>query len=225
MSVPRTVREILAEHASLALNHARALDDVAHEAFHDSLTGMPNRALFMDRVSHALTRGEQGARPVGVLVVKTFMVVRDVALAEFVAALRSELVEREGARVLRSGGLKIYTTLDLEMQSQAEDAVANVLNLENDPQSALVSMTPRGEVRAMVGSRSDFTNITKARGFNYATDVPGRQPGSSFKPIAAAAAMESGISLNADAGSVVTVIARYPVDGSVILVRPSVVTP
>ncbi len=59
----------LAEHTSLALNHARALEDVVHQAFHDSLTGMPNRALFMDRVSHALTRGEQGARPVGVLVV------------------------------------------------------------------------------------------------------------------------------------------------------------
>jgi diguanylate cyclase (GGDEF)-like protein len=59
----------LAEHTSLALNHARALDDVVHQAFHDSLTGMPNRALFMDRVSHALDRTERGARSVGVLVV------------------------------------------------------------------------------------------------------------------------------------------------------------
>jgi diguanylate cyclase (GGDEF)-like protein len=59
----------LAEHASLALNHARALDDVVHQAFHDSLTGMPNRTLFMDRVSHAQARGEQGSSHVGVLVV------------------------------------------------------------------------------------------------------------------------------------------------------------
>ena len=59
----------LAEHTSLALNHARALDDVVHEAFHDSLTGMPNRALFLDRVSHALTRADRTSTAVGVLVV------------------------------------------------------------------------------------------------------------------------------------------------------------
>ena len=58
----------LAEHASLAVNHARALEDVVHEAFHDSLTGMPNRALFIDRVSHALTRAERSSAPIGVLV-------------------------------------------------------------------------------------------------------------------------------------------------------------
>ena len=50
----RQVLIALAEHASLALNHARALDEVGHEAFHDSLTGLPNRALFLDRVAHAL---------------------------------------------------------------------------------------------------------------------------------------------------------------------------
>ncbi len=59
----------LAEHASLALNHARALDDVAHEAFHDSLTGMPNRALFLDRLSLAVGRAARSAAPVGVLFV------------------------------------------------------------------------------------------------------------------------------------------------------------
>ncbi len=59
----------LAEHTSLALNHAHALEEVVHEAFHDSLTGMPNRALLMDRMSHALTRAERSESPVGVLVV------------------------------------------------------------------------------------------------------------------------------------------------------------
>ena len=95
---------------------------------------------------------------------------------------------------LYQAGLKIYTTLDLDMQHQAEQAVATILTEPEDPQSALVSMTPRGEVRAMVGSRTDFTNITKARGFNYATDPPGRHAGSSFKPFTLLTALDEGIS-------------------------------
>src|SRR5688500_5098686 len=116
--------------------------------------------------------------------------------AYFMEWLRKEFLYKDkyyGADLYQAG-LKIYTTLDLEMQSQAERAVSGVLDDGDDPQSALVSMTPRGEVRALVGSRSDFTNVTKARGFNYATDVPGRQPGSSFKPFTLMTAVDEGIS-------------------------------
>jgi diguanylate cyclase (GGDEF)-like protein len=56
-----------AEYASLALNHARALEDAVHEAFHDSLTGLPNRSLFLDRLRHAVARAERTGTPVGVL--------------------------------------------------------------------------------------------------------------------------------------------------------------
>ena len=116
--------------------------------------------------------------------------------AYFMEWLRKEYLytDRFYGDDLYQAGLKIYTTLDLEMQAQAEAAVAGVLGEENDPQSALVSMTPRGEVRALVGSRTDFRNITAARGFNHATDYPGRQPGSSFKPFTLMTAIEEGIS-------------------------------
>jgi diguanylate cyclase (GGDEF)-like protein len=57
----------LAEHASLALNHARAVEEAVHEALHDSLTGLPNRSLFLDRMRHALARAVRDAEPVGVL--------------------------------------------------------------------------------------------------------------------------------------------------------------
>jgi diguanylate cyclase (GGDEF)-like protein len=57
----------LAEHASLALNHARAAEDAFHEALHDSLTGLPNRSLFLDRMRHALARAERADAPVAVL--------------------------------------------------------------------------------------------------------------------------------------------------------------
>jgi diguanylate cyclase (GGDEF)-like protein len=62
------VLSAFAEHASLALDHARAVEEAVHEAFHDSLTGMPNRALFRDRLEQALTRAERTGGSIGVLV-------------------------------------------------------------------------------------------------------------------------------------------------------------
>ena len=56
-----------AEHASLALNHARAIEEAVHEALHDSLTGLPNRSLFLDRLRHAVARAERTDTPVAVL--------------------------------------------------------------------------------------------------------------------------------------------------------------
>jgi diguanylate cyclase (GGDEF)-like protein len=57
----------LAEHVSLALNHSRAVEDALHEAFHDSLTGLPNRALLLDRLDHAITRSQQSGTTPAVL--------------------------------------------------------------------------------------------------------------------------------------------------------------
>lgn len=120
-------------------------------------------------------------------------VVKRQPAAYFMEWLRRKYLEPEFGNDLYTGGLKIYTTLDLDMQSEAEAAVGSILPSAKDPQAALVSMTPRGEVRALVGGRH-FTNVRKARGFNYATDFPGRQPGSSYKPFTLATAVEQGIS-------------------------------
>jgi diguanylate cyclase (GGDEF)-like protein len=59
----------LAEHASLALTHSHALDDASHEALHDSLTGLPNRALFLDRARNGVARARRSQVPIGVLYV------------------------------------------------------------------------------------------------------------------------------------------------------------
>src|SRR5207247_10979169 len=56
-----------AEHASLALNHSRAVEEAMHEALHDSLTGLPNRALFVDRLRHSVARAERAGTPLAVL--------------------------------------------------------------------------------------------------------------------------------------------------------------
>ncbi len=48
--------QTLASEAGMALENARLYEELRHQAFHDSLTGLANRALFRDRVEHALAR-------------------------------------------------------------------------------------------------------------------------------------------------------------------------
>ncbi|TVY10831.1 transglycosylase domain-containing protein [Paenibacillus cremeus] len=75
-------------------------------------------------------------------------------------------------------GLRIYTTLDLKAQKNAEDVVKEQLDKYPELQTALVAVDPRtGYVKAMVGGRSYADNQ-----FNRALSSS-RQPGSSFKPI------------------------------------------
>ncbi|HKH42604.1 MAG TPA: EAL domain-containing protein [Solirubrobacterales bacterium] len=56
-----------AEHAGLALNDAKAAEETAHQAFHDPLTGLANRALFVDRLAQARTRAAAAGDAVGIL--------------------------------------------------------------------------------------------------------------------------------------------------------------
>jgi len=109
----------------------------------------------------------------------------------FVDWVRGELFRRFGEDVLYRGGLRVRTSLDLDIQSAAEDAVANVLDRPGDPSAAVVALDiGTGEVRAMVGARSP-----KPGDFNYATQAR-RQAGSAFKPFVLAAALDDGFELS-----------------------------
>lgn len=86
------------------------------------------------------------------------------------------------------GGISIYTTLDPSCQSAANDAVQSVM-ADSDLDAALASVDPdNGHIVAMVGGK-DYASEP----FNLATQMS-RQPGSTFKPFALAAALEQGIS-------------------------------
>jgi penicillin-binding protein 1A len=120
----------------------------------------------------------------------------------FKEEVRQQLVELLGWDRVYREGLKVETTLDLDMQKAADAEVARALaDIEKlqarrrrlpaqtkDPlQAALVALDPAtGEVRAMVGGR----NFVESH-FNRATQSR-RQPGSAFKPFVYAAALEAG---------------------------------
>jgi penicillin-binding protein 1A len=129
----------------------------------------------------------------------------------FKEQVRREVVARFGWERVYQGGLRIFSTIDLDMQEAAEAAVADGLKAvearqqkaraagrrtadapqpavkEPPLQAALVAMDPiTGHVRAMIGGR-DFGESS----FNRAVQAE-RQPGSAFKPFVYAAALEAG---------------------------------
>jgi penicillin-binding protein 1A len=94
---------------------------------------------------------------------------------------------------LFGGGLRVYTTLDLDKQQKAYDAVTSTLTSPDDPLSALVSLDPDGHIIAMIGGRDHSTDEN-----NYAAPglgAGGRHAGSSMKPYVLAEAVKQGISL------------------------------
>lgn len=87
----------------------------------------------------------------------------------------------------QNGGLRVYTSLNIDAQKNVEDSIKNVLPEESTLQTAVISMDPsNGEVKALVGGR----DYSKSQ-FNRATQSL-RQPGSTFKPILYYAALEKG---------------------------------
>jgi penicillin-binding protein 1A len=109
----------------------------------------------------------------------------------FTTWVRQQVVDRYGPVKAFQGGLTIKTTLDLDMQKAAEQAVGQRFANPDGPTASVVVIDNRtGGVRAMVGGR-DY-NTTP---FNLATQGQ-RQPGSSFKPFVLTKALETGISPN-----------------------------
>ncbi|WP_424659161.1 transglycosylase domain-containing protein [Desulfofundulus sp.] len=107
----------------------------------------------------------------------------------FVDYVTEELVNQYGSEQVFKGGLRVYTTLDPKIQDAAEKALSDPRNFPASvrdsqgilqPEGAAVVLDPHtGYIKAIVGGREHTHRLQ----WNRATMAPGRQPGSTFKPI------------------------------------------
>ncbi|MBI4498269.1 MAG: transglycosylase domain-containing protein [Chloroflexi bacterium] len=103
----------------------------------------------------------------------------------FVMYVRDLLEQRYGRYALYRKGLRVTTTLDLDLQNYAQDLVRNYIAANgrrfNANNASLVAIDPKtGEILVMVGSADYFSADIQGQ-VNMATAE--RQPGSTFKPI------------------------------------------
>src|SRR3954452_8518235 len=106
----------------------------------------------------------------------------------FTSWLRQQVVDLYGAGRAFGAGLQVHSSLDLDMQTTAQDIAQSTLSGIAPTASVVVLDNATGEVKAMVGG-NDFQDHP----FNLATNGH-RQPGSSFKPFTLATALSQGIS-------------------------------
>lgn len=112
----------------------------------------------------------------------------------FVMYVRSLLAEKYGERVVSQGGLKVITTLDLDLQEMAEEVVFSeveklkTLRVQNG--AAMITDAQNGQILAMVGSKDYFD----PKGGNFNVTLALRQPGSAIKVITYTAAFKLGYS-------------------------------
>lgn len=118
----------------------------------------------------------------------------EILAPHFVFYVKDYLSQKYGPAVVSQGGLKIYTTLDLDLQKEAEKITSaeisslSFLNVQNG--AAMVTDAKTGQILAMVGSRDyHYPNFG-----NFNVTLSPRQPGSSIKVVTYAAAFKAGYS-------------------------------
>jgi penicillin-binding protein 1C len=134
-----------------------------------------------------ITQAEADKASGQALVIKPVQERFDILAPHFSIYVRKQLEDMFGTDLVYRGGLKVYTTLDLDLNNEAERIAREHVNkLMSEGHNAsnacvVVLRTKTGEILAMVGS-IDYWNKDIDGNVNVCTADPGRQPGSSFKP-------------------------------------------
>lgn len=102
----------------------------------------------------------------------------------FALWIKEQLAEKYGEKVVEQGGLRVYTTLDLDIQNFAQAAVATEVGKLKKQKvgngAAIVTRPSTGEILAMVGSKDYFATDEDGK---VNVTLSQRQPGSSIKPL------------------------------------------
>ena len=114
---------------------------------------------------------------------------KEIREPDFFGYVRDQLIAEYGAGTVRSGGLKVYTTIDPRFQRAAQAAIRETLYEPDDPAAGVISINPKnGAIRAMTAvipgnTKNQFNLLSQGR----------RQSGSTFKTFVLATAVEQGI--------------------------------
>jgi len=112
----------------------------------------------------------------------------------FVMYVKKLLEDKYGEKTVELGGLRVTTTLDLDLQEKVQNIVsteiAKVENLHITNGAAIVENPQTGEILAMVGSKN-YDDPNYDGKFNVVTSK-NRQPGSSIKPVTYVTALKKG---------------------------------
>jgi len=163
----------------------------------------------LDRMKTAGYLGKERAETVKKEEIKFIEKKIEIKAPYFTLWVKQQLEEKFGEDLLVKNGLKIYTSLDYELQKIAEEAVKNGIERNknyNAHNAGLVVISPKsGEVLAMTVGTGDYyatpepencqsgVNCLFDPQFNVVTGTeknPGRQPGSALKPFVYATAFE-----------------------------------
>ena len=111
----------------------------------------------------------------------------------FVFYIRDILVEKYGEKFVEQGGLKVTTSLDFELQKEAQkivaEEIAKLVDLNVGNGATVVLDSKKGEILAMVGSKDFFAKQYDGQ-VNVALSL--RQPGSALKPFTYATGFKAG---------------------------------
>jgi len=107
----------------------------------------------------------------------------------FFSYVRDELQQQYGSNTVRTGGLRVYTTIDPRLQRLALQAIKRTLYYSTDPAAAIVAINPaNGAIRAM----TEVSPGNPKNQVNFASSAR-RQPGSTFKAMVLTTAVLEGI--------------------------------